>query len=254
MSDETPAHNYYRRRSEEMSSDQLTNHRLTNLEEGVRQMTSQIASSHALLGEINTRLAVGGHLIDANDKRIGNLERNQRLVVLGILSSLGLWIWDMIKHIAANAKLPMLCLAVSVGLFVNACIPVTVYAPRDENGLPMTLPVTPVGTIESPAGPLEMKPLYPVSKGDAHPPTFPWGTVGTIALAVLGVGGGGFGLRAASIAAKAKTALQIACSLADQVAVADTDEQVRAAKERAMAEQIKNGVHDLTQSVRHGNS
>ncbi len=250
MNEETPTHNYRKRRTEEMGVDELTNHRLTNLEEGVRQMTTSIASSHQLLGEINTRLAIGGHLIDVNGKRLDQIERNQRLVVLGILSSLGLWVWEMIKSIAHKGGLPLLALVLLVG-----CIPVTVYPPRDAEGLPMTLPVTPVGSIETPAGAVELVPVYPTSKGDPKPPTFPWATAGSIALALLGVaGGGGFAVRAAAIASKAKTALQIACSLADRMAVAETDGDVARAKQEAMAAQIKNGVHDLTQSVRHGNS
>jgi hypothetical protein len=111
VNDETPTHSYRRRNSEEMRPDELTNHRLTNLEEGVRQMTTQIASTHALVGEINTRLAVGGHLITGTEKRIDALERNQRFVVLGILSSLGLWVWEMIKNIASHARLPLLVVA-----------------------------------------------------------------------------------------------------------------------------------------------
>lgn len=252
MSEETPTHNYRKRRTEEMGVDELTNHRLTNLEEGVRQMTTQIASSHALLGEINTRLAIGGHLIDVNGKRLDQIERNQRLVVVGILASLGLWIWEMIKHMAA--KLPIPLIVISLGLGLVACIPVTVYPPRDAAGLPMTLPVTPVGTIATAAGDVELVPVYPTSKGDPKPPEFPWGTAGAIALALLGVGGGGFGMRAVAIAGRAKKALSIACTLADQVSEAETDEEVRVAKQSAMAAQIKNGVHDLTQQVRNGNS
>lgn len=249
--DDTPprSHSYVRRRTEELRPDELTNHRLQNLEEGVRQMTTAIAASHAVLGEINTRLAVGAERIETNEKRLASLEGDRRWIVLSFLTAMAALVWEALNTLFAHGpKAPLIAALVLSSLV--ACIPVTIYPPHDAAGKPIATPVTAIGTIETPAGPLALTPIYPVSDEAPVTPTFPWGTLGTVALALLGVGGGGFAVRAVGIASKAKAALKIACSLADQIAAAPDDESVQQAKRAAFAQQVAAGVHDITQEVR----
>jgi hypothetical protein len=127
-------------------------------------------------------------------------------------------------------------------------IPVTVHPESDDKGLPVALPVTPAGSVSQEG---VFTPVYPVSVDAPKPPApFPWGDILNIGLAALGVAGGGYGLLAAKVAGKAKSALAIACSLADRVSQAETDDDVAKAKDDARIAQIAAGVHDLTKQVR----
>ena len=111
-SDETPP--YTRRRTEDMRSDELTNHRLSNLEEGVRQMTTSIAASHALLGDISARQQVGAERIAHYEVRIESLEGDRRWTVLGILAGFGALAWHAILTIIGHGKAPLILVAMLV--------------------------------------------------------------------------------------------------------------------------------------------
>lgn len=117
----------------------------------------------------------------------------------------------------------------------------------DDAGLPKAIPVTPVGSQDDTG---RYHPIYSVSSSPPQDNGFPWEKTLQIALGVLGVGGlGGAGV-AMRFASRAKTALGIACRLADDNAVAETDDQVRLAKSLAEARQIREGVHAMTQKAR----
>lgn len=137
--------------------------------------------------------------------------------------------------------------AIIFWLALTSCIPVTVRPEFDQQGLPKALPVTPVGSIAADGS---LVPVYPTSNESPQPARFPWGTIAQVALAVLGVGGGGYGLLVGRVANKAKTALRIACNLAEANAQAETDEQVLVNKQAAARLQDEAGVRLLTQKVR----
>lgn len=130
-------------------------------------------------------------------------------------------------------------------------IPVEVHPEFDDQGLPKAIPVAPVGAVAQDG---TLTPPFPVSGEASQPnPPFNWASLIDIALMVLGatgVGGAAFGVRAISVATKAKTALKIAADLADKNAAAETDEQVAANKQEAQMKQILAGVLAITNQVR----
>lgn len=132
---------------------------------------------------------------------------------------------------------------------LTSCIPVTIRPEVDDAGKPKAVPVTVAGSQDLATG--EFHPLYAVSDQAPSPPaTFPWETLLQVALGVLGVGGlGGAGV-AMRVVGKARTALQIACDLADQNANADTDLQVERNKMIASQRQAAAGVLAMTQKAR----
>ncbi|MGL4232112.1 MAG: hypothetical protein ACRCWJ_12175 [Casimicrobium sp.] len=126
-----------------------------------------------------------------------------------------------------------------------ACIPVTVRPQFDDTGLPIALPVTPVGHI-SPTG--ELASIYPVSM--AAPTGFDWGTVGTVIGAVTTALLAAYGINAKGFASKAVSALKIASELADKQEATSDPEMLRANKLAAMERQRAAGVLELTQKAR----
>lgn len=137
----------------------------------------------------------------------------------------------------------LLSLLILIGL--TACIPVTVRPQFDDQGLPIAMPVTPIGSI-TPTG--ELVPHYPVSK--SAPSDMNWGAIGTALGAVTTALLAAYGINLRGFAGKAQSALKIACELADHNAVAETDEQVLRNKEIAAKRQKELGVLDLTKKVR----
>jgi hypothetical protein len=136
-------------------------------------------------------------------------------------------------------------------LLLNSCIriPVTVSPEFDDAGKPKAIPVTAAGSQDPTTG--KFHPLYPVSGQTPTPPApFPWETILQVALGVLGVGGLGGASVAMRVAGRARTALQIACDLADQNATAETDLDVERNKLIAAQRQAAAGVQALTQAVR----
>lgn len=129
---------------------------------------------------------------------------------------------------------------------LQGCIPVTIRPEFDAQGKPKAIPVTPVGGQDPATG--RFQPIYDVSDESPAPPTDWWPMIEKGAFVLLGLltgtGGGMVLVR------RAKTALKIACELADRNADAETDEQVAENKRLAVSQQIKAGVHDLTQKVR----
>lgn len=230
---------------DENQSHNLTSYRLQSLEESVRELTRVIAENNDTLSKVEQRLAVGTERHTHYDKRLSSLEGDRRWVVLALVGALGSLVWQALATLFKGAPL------VLIAIMLQSCIPVTVYPPRDEAGLPIAAPVTPVGSIETPAGPVAIEAVYEVSKETPRSPTVPWGTIAGVLLTVFGGGGGVVAYRAASIARRTRTALKIATTLVDQVSAAETDDDVKSAKMAAMQAQVREGVHDLTQSVRH---
>lgn len=139
-------------------------------------------------------------------------------------------------------------IAVILIILMNGCIPVTVRPQFDAEGLPVALPVTPVGSVNADGA---MVPVYPVSNDAPTPvPSVPWGDLLNVALGVLGVAGGGYGLVLSRVLTKAKTALSITAQLADANAAAETDAEVDKNKQLAAQLQMAAGVRDLIQRVR----
>lgn len=145
-------------------------------------------------------------------------------------------------------------LVVLIGIIVAAwilsvalmgCIPVTVRPQFDDQGKPIALPVTPTGSV-SPDG--TITPIYEIS--NQAPKPF------NTAAVVAGISGflnlllAVYGINLRGVVSQAKTALGIACNLADGNAQAETDEEVERNKRAAFAAQVKANVHTLTQSVR----
>lgn len=144
-------------------------------------------------------------------------------------------------------------LVVFIGLLVATmllmlfagCIPVTVHNERDSKGLPIPLATTQAGSV-SPEG--KFVPTYPVSDEAPPPPTDWWPMAKSILLTGLGLltgAGGGMVL-----VRRAKTALRIACDLADANARAETDTDVERNKLIAQQLQMAAGVQAMTQAVR----
>jgi len=101
----------------------------------------------------------------------------------------------------------------------------------------------------------QMPQLYADSAPPIPPlaPVIPWDAILQVALGVLGVGGlGGAGV-AMRVVGKTRTALRIACDLADQNANAETDADVERNKMVAAQQQMAAGVQSLTQNVRGKN-
>ena len=125
-------------------------------------------------------------------------------------------------------------------------IPVTVHPPFDDNGKPKALPTAPTGAVDPQTG--RFIPPFPVSDEAPTPPTDWWPYLQNALLVALGLltgtGGGMVLVR------RAKTALRIACDLADQNAVAETDQDVERNKMIAAQQQAALGVLKLTQAVR----
>lgn len=148
-----------------------------------------------------------------------------------------------------------------VAIAFAGCIPVTIRPQFDDQGAPIALPVTPTGTI-SPDG--VITPIYPISTAKPTPhPSFPWETALAAILGALGVAGGGYGLLIRGVAQKAKTALRLACDLADananvaeEAASLPPEEsakviaQIQRNKNIAAQEQEALGVRALIQKVR----
>jgi len=154
--------------------------------------------------------------------------------------------WYITKtHLVALIGILVACIIL---LALTGCIPVTVRPEFDDKGAPVAIPVTPAGSVSSDG---VFTPVYTVSDSAPHKPQpFPWGDILNIGLGLLGVAGGGYGLVAAKIASKAKTALRIACDLAEENADAETEDQVRFNKELARKQQEAFGVRDITQKAR----
>lgn len=149
------------------------------------------------------------------------------------------------KHLVG---LIILLVAVMVLMAFASCIPVTVRPQFDAEGLPVALPVTPVGSVSADGA---LVPIYPVSNDAPTPvPSIQWGDLLNVALGVLGVAGGGYGLVISRVLSKAKTALSITAQLADANAVAETDDEVAKNKQLAAQLQMAAGVRDLIQKVR----
>ena len=138
----------------------------------------------------------------------------------------------------------ILVMAILVMAFTS-CIPVTVRPQFDDSGKPIALPVTPTGSISADG---TIVPIYEVSHESPKPTN--WAAVaGGISL-VLNALLAAYGINLRGVVSKAKTALGIACNLADANATAETDEQVKRNKEIAKDLQVSVGVHDMTQEVR----
>ena len=153
--------------------------------------------------------------------------------------------WSAVRKI-------MLCLnlilaAIVFVLLLTGCfrIPVTVHPEHDDKGLPIALPVTPTGRV-TPDG--QLVPVYPVSSQAPKPPS-DWGPMLeqglTLALGLL-VGGGA----ALPLIRKAKTALSLACNLAD-AQEATTDPAVLA-QNKVLSAQLQDaaGVRSLIKKAR----
>ena len=128
---------------------------------------------------------------------------------------------------------------------LTSCIPVTIRPQFDDKGLPKAIPVTPVGSVSANG---TMIPIYPVSNESPTPVNWgAWGTaIGAITTALLAA----YGINLRGFASKAQTALRIACDLADQNAVAETDLDVEHNKMIAHQQQASAGVVALTRKVR----
>lgn len=135
--------------------------------------------------------------------------------------------------------------AIMLLMAFTSCIPVTVRPQFDDKGLPIALPVTPVGSV-SPEG--RLVPVYPTSDDPPTPPSDWWPMAQQVLLTLLGVfvGGGA----AVPVVRRLKTALSITAQLADANASAETDEEVAKNKQMAAQLQMAAGVRDLIQKVR----
>lgn len=133
-------------------------------------------------------------------------------------------------------------------LLLVGCIPVTVRPQFDDKGLPVALPVTPVGSI-SPTG--ELTPIYQVS--DKSPSSFNWAAIGTAIGVVTTALAAAYGINLRGVVGKAQTALKIACVLADKQADTTDPEEIRANKLAAQEQQRAAGVLELTQRIRGKN-
>ena len=138
-----------------------------------------------------------------------------------------------------------LLVAALIYLALTGCIPVTIRPQFDDQGLPIAIPVTPAGSVAVDG---TMTPIYPVST--KAPTQTNWGAIGTVVGGVLSAFLAVYGINVRSIATRAKTALSIACELADKNAVAETDEDVARNKAVAQQKQLGAGVQALTQEVR----
>lgn len=130
-------------------------------------------------------------------------------------------------------------------LFLAGCIPVTVRPQFDDQGLPVALPVTPVGNV-SPTG--ELTPIYRIST--KAPSSFNWAAIGTAVGAITTALAAAYGLNLRGFASKAQSALKIACELADKQADTTDPEAIRTNKLIAQERQRAAGVLELTQRVR----
>lgn len=140
-------------------------------------------------------------------------------------------------------------LSLLLAVILAGCIPVTVRPERDQQGLPIAIPVTPTGTV-TPEG--ELVPAYPVSDDPPAPPA-DWAAIiqqVIIAGISLLVGGGVGRVAAAPLINRLKAGVRIACDLADANASADTDEDVARNKRVAADLQRRAGVQALTQQLR----
>lgn len=138
------------------------------------------------------------------------------------------------------------CIIMIMAMILCGCIPVTIRPEFDDKGKPIAIPVTPVGSQDMTTG--QFKPIYPVSNESPTPPTDWWPLAEKGLMVVLGLlTGTGAGV---VMVRRAKTALKIACDLADANAEAETDEEVQKNKGIAEARQLKAGVQTLTQKVR----
>lgn len=244
----TPIH---RQKTAELPALALLSHRIYQVEKRMEQASEQNEEILDGQREILTRLAVGTERFSNADKRLDSLEGDRRWVVLAVLGSIASLAWNAVQILVRNTP-PHLLLLVALPLV--GCIPVTIVPERDTAGLPIPLPVTPIGQLETPAGAMAITPVYPTSREAPAPPSSAWPTIISIAGLFLGVGGGGIALRSVSIASKARTALGIACTLADRLAEAPDEVAVKEAKARALAQQLSAGVHVLTQEVRKESS
>lgn len=142
-----------------------------------------------------------------------------------------------------------LIVAMVLGFFMSAmlaCIPVTIRPEFDDKGKPKAIPVTPVGGQDMSTG--RFQPIYDVSDQSPSPPTDWWPMAEKGLMVVLGLlTGTGAGM---VLVRRAKTALKIACDLAEANGEAETDEQVEKNKRIAESLQMKAGVQVLTQKAR----
>lgn len=131
------------------------------------------------------------------------------------------------------------------GIALCGCIPVTIRPQFDGSGKPIALPVTPTGSVSADG---TITPIYEIS--DQAPKPFNTAAVVATISGFLNLLLAAYGINLRGVVSKAKTALGIACSLADGNAQAETDEEVERNKRAAFAAQIKANVHTLTQEVR----
>lgn len=139
-----------------------------------------------------------------------------------------------------------LLVAIMLLMAFSSCIPVTMHNERDASGRPIPIATTPAGRQDLETG--EFVPTYPVSDQPPAPPTNWWPMAQDILLTGLGLltgAGGGMVL-----VRRAKTALRIACDLADANARAETDTDVERNKLIAQQLQMAAGVQAMTQAVR----
>jgi len=128
-------------------------------------------------------------------------------------------------------------------LFVG-CIPVTIRPQFDDKGLPIAIPVTPVGSVSMDG---TLTPIYPVSVDS--PKTTDWAAIGGGLAAVLSTLLAAYGINIHGLS-KAKTAIKLVAELADKNAHAETDEEIIANKAESAKAQEAAGVRHLVSQAR----
>lgn len=138
-----------------------------------------------------------------------------------------------------------LLVAMMFWMALTGCIPVTIRPQFDDENKPIAIPVTPTGSISADG---TLTPIYPVSSKSPQPTN--WAAIGSVIGAITTALLAVYGINLRSGVAKAKTALRIACDLADANANAETDQDVERNKMIAFQQQAKAGVHEIVQRVR----
>jgi hypothetical protein len=149
-----------------------------------------------------------------------------------------------VRH-AAGVSRWRVVVTLLLALMLAGCIPVTIRPQFDDENKPIAIPVTPTGSISADG---TLVPIYPVST--KAPTGMNWGTIGTIIGVVTSTFLAVYGINARGMIGKLKTVGRIACDLADQNAVAETDQDVERNKMIAQQQQNALGVLGLTQAVR----
>lgn len=153
------------------------------------------------------------------------------------------WRWFITKKMLVG--LIGLLVAAMFIMAMTSCIPVTIRPQFDDDNKPIAIPVTPTGSISADG---TISPIYEVSNR-APTPLNAAAVVATIS-GVLNLILMAYGINLRGVVSKTKTALGIACSLADGNAQAETDEEVERNKRAAFAAQVRANVHLLTQQER----